>query len=328
MARKLRIFLSWSGTSSHKLAEALREWLPNVIQAVEPWLSADDTEKGERWLERISSELEEASLGILCLTRDNLLSPWLLFEAGALSHKVGSRHVCPFLLGLEPADLTFPLAQFQVTRATEEDVHKLLTTINSVLGLDGLTPTQLGEAHRMWWPGLRAELESIQQDPEAPPERPLRSDRELLEETLELVRSVQQRLPTLLVRPSRRPKATLVSCPACAQRSLRLGNDDPLCTKCSWSESPEDAADSYAQAGDPSWKHPKHGPDDALGTCSLCGREAVAPLQDGDKVGRVQQKIGTLWRELQLEPGAGDAGFSVCFACGEVHYGLPQGLGS
>jgi hypothetical protein len=53
----------------------------------------------------------------------------------------------------------------------------------------------------------------------------------------------------------------------------------------------------------------------------------VAPLQEEDKVGRVQQKIGTIWRELKLEPGAGDAGFSICFACGEVHYGLPKASG-
>jgi hypothetical protein len=327
MARNLRIFLSWSGASSHKLAEALREWLPNVIQAVDPWLSASDTEKGDRWLERISSELEDASLGILCLTRSNLASPWLLFEAGALSHKVGSRHVCPFLLGLEPADLTFPLAQFQATRATEEDVHKLLTTINAALGSDALSSAQLAEAFRMWWPKLKTGLDSIKQDPEAPPDEPLRSDRELLEETLELVRSVQQRLPPLLARAIRKPKATLVSCPGCGQRTLRLGDDDPQCAKCSWSESPEEAADSYARAGDGDWKHPKHAPDDELGTCSSCGRDAVAPLQEEDKVGRVQQKIGTIWRELKLEPGAGDAGFSICFACGEVHYGLPKASG-
>jgi len=32
----VRIFLSWSGTRSKHVAEALREWFPTVIQALEP----------------------------------------------------------------------------------------------------------------------------------------------------------------------------------------------------------------------------------------------------------------------------------------------------
>jgi hypothetical protein len=310
------------------VAELLRGWLPSVIQAVDPWLSASDTEKGARWLERISSELEDASLGILCLTRSNLGSPWLLFETGALSHKVGSRYVCPFLLGLEPTELTFPLAQFQATRATEEDVYALLTTINTALGPEGLSGAGLAEAFRMWWPKLKAGLDSIKEESSDSPEKPLRSDRELLEETLELVRGIQKRLLPLPLPTIRRPKATLVSCPSCGQRSLRLGDDEPRCSKCSWSESSEEAADSYARAGDSDWKHPKHGPDDEVGTCRYCGRDAVVPLQEQDKIGRVQQRIGALWRELELEPGAGDAGFSICFSCAEVHYGLPKNSGS
>ncbi len=54
------------------------------MQAVEPWMSTE-IEKGKRWADEIMSGLEQAPIGILCLTQDNLDSKWLHFEAGALA---------------------------------------------------------------------------------------------------------------------------------------------------------------------------------------------------------------------------------------------------
>jgi hypothetical protein len=65
-------------------------------------------------------------------------------------------------------------------------------------------------------------------------------------------------------------------------------------------------------------------PSFPIRTC--CGEDIVVELKEQDKVGRVQQKIDALWRALQFEPGAGDAGFSVWFACGEVHYEVHYGI--
>ena len=36
----MKIFISWSGTTSRAVAEALHAWLPKVLQGVEPFLSA------------------------------------------------------------------------------------------------------------------------------------------------------------------------------------------------------------------------------------------------------------------------------------------------
>lgn len=143
------------------------------------------------------------------------------------------------------------------------------------------------------------------------------------EETLNEVRDISM-IPSRPILRKRRSPTTIVSCPNCGQRSLRLSDGEPYCAKCSWSASPEEAADSYARVGNSYWKHPKHGPDDEEGTCEYCGEDAVVELKEEDKIGRVDQKIRALWQALQLEPGAGDADFSVCFACGEVHYGIPK----
>ncbi|MBE0393338.1 hypothetical protein BJQ96_03202 [Flavobacterium sp. PL0002] len=35
----MKIFLSWSGNKSKLIAESLKDWLEQVIQSTEPWIS-------------------------------------------------------------------------------------------------------------------------------------------------------------------------------------------------------------------------------------------------------------------------------------------------
>jgi TIR domain len=185
----MKVFISWSGERSKAVAEALRYWLPKVIQALEPWMSANDIEKGTRWRSGIASELEQSSVGIICLTRENLDSPWIHFEAGALSKQQEKTYVCTLLFGLEPTDVREPLAQFQHTRATKEDLRKLISTINNTLGDLKLSESELSETFDVWWPKLEERLSKIGE--ETAETAPIRSDRELLEEVLNIVRTKQ-----------------------------------------------------------------------------------------------------------------------------------------
>ena len=182
----MKVFLSWSGERSRAIAEALREWIPNVIQAIEPWMSAEDVDKGLRWSSEIAVQLEGTRFGIICLTPDNLESPWILFEAGALSKTIDKAFVCPFLFGLDPADVRGPLTQFQATRAEKHDTMRLITTINKALGDQALAAQKIETAFEHWWPDLEQALTSVKQI--AGNAKPVRPDRELLEEVLEIVR--------------------------------------------------------------------------------------------------------------------------------------------
>ncbi len=75
----MKIFISWSGEPSLRLAVALRDWLPSIIQSVEPWMSSEDIEKGARWSHELAKCLEESKVGIICVTEDNRDSPWATF---------------------------------------------------------------------------------------------------------------------------------------------------------------------------------------------------------------------------------------------------------
>jgi len=181
----MKVFLSWSGERSRTIAEALRDWLPKVIQAVQPWMSAVDIERGARWSSDIAVELVETSFGILCLTPENLDSSWIHFEAGALSKTLENAFVCPYLYDLQPSDLKGPLVQFSAAKANKEDTQKLILTINSSL-TEPLSVDVVNESCELWWPKLESSLNSIPETEVTGKKK--RPEREILEEVLELVR--------------------------------------------------------------------------------------------------------------------------------------------
>jgi TIR domain len=84
----MKVFISWSGVRSTAVAQTLHDWLPQVMNAVEPWMSSEDMRKGSLWRLTLAEELESTHVGVICLTPENLRAPWLLFEAGALSKRV------------------------------------------------------------------------------------------------------------------------------------------------------------------------------------------------------------------------------------------------
>lgn len=184
----MKVFISWSGNHSKKLGEAIRDWLPGVLQVVTPYFTPADIEKGTRWSTDISKELEESQVGILCITRDNLHSDWILFEAGALSKRLQKSHVCPILFGITNTDLAGPLKQFQTTEFEKNDFLKLIHVINNQLGDHKLPQKTLENVFEKWWPDLEVKINEILGEVEVI-DRPIRSDRELLEEILTLSRS-------------------------------------------------------------------------------------------------------------------------------------------
>lgn len=190
-----KVFISWSGELSKKLAEEVRIWLPGVLQFVKPYFTPNDIEKGTRWSTDIASELESSNAGIICLTKDNLTKPWILFEAGALSKNFGKSNVCTILFNLDSSDFSGPLTSFQATKFDKADFKKLLITVNNTGGDSKLDSTVLNDVFEMWWPKLETKINNILKTHVESSPNTLRSEREILEEVLELTRINTKRSP-------------------------------------------------------------------------------------------------------------------------------------
>ncbi|MBC9070659.1 toll/interleukin-1 receptor domain-containing protein [Thauera sp. CAU 1555] len=186
----MKVFISWSGEKSKAIASIFKDWIPAVVQAAKPYFSPNDIEKGSRWSSEIAKELEESSIGLICLTDDNLQAPWLMFEAGALSKSMDKARVCPMLFGVEPTDLAGPLVQFQGTPFSKEEVLKLIRTINTQLGEAALDGGVLNSVFEKWWPDLAEKVEKALKNERKAVGGELRSDRELLEEVLKITRTL------------------------------------------------------------------------------------------------------------------------------------------
>ena len=204
----MRVFISWSKEPSRIVAESLRDWLPDVIQSIEPWMSSADIGAGARWSTKVAEALAATKIGILCVTADNQREPWLLFEAGALAKTLTDTFVCPYLIQMRTADLSpGPLTQFQAKLSDQEGTFDLVSTVNTALGPDALAPERLRRLFERSWPHLEAKLKAL---PPSPPSVHRSSD-ELLTEILETVRSLSRRLPPDPGdRPGRLPKSRVI----------------------------------------------------------------------------------------------------------------------
>jgi hypothetical protein len=190
----MRVFISWSKPTSQRVALALRDWLREVIQQIDPWVSSEDILKGQRWSAEVGNQLDSTSQGIVCVTAGNSREPWLNFEAGALAKSLSESRVRPVLLGIRPSDVTGPLSQFQATIATDrEDMLRLVQSLNK--GCEPpLDEGRLTRAFDKNWLDLEASLQQIlrEESSDAEPE-PARPTDEVLAEVLDVVRTLQRR---------------------------------------------------------------------------------------------------------------------------------------
>lgn len=158
----MKIFISWSGKLSHKIAKELQEWLPLVINQLQPFVSSESIKKGDRWILDIYSELEQSNFGIVCLTKENLLEPWIMFEAGALSKNISQSKVsCVLFDGLKQHDIKSPLSLFQNTEFDKEDFKKLIDSINNSLGDNRINDNLLSKSFEKWYPELEDKIKKI-----------------------------------------------------------------------------------------------------------------------------------------------------------------------
>jgi hypothetical protein len=184
----MKVFISWSGDRSKQLAEAIHWWLPHVMQFAKPYFTPSDIDKGKRWNNEISKELGQSQIGIITMTEENLTSPWIMFEAGAISKVVEEGLVCPIVFGIKTTDLVGPLKNFQAIAFNKAEVRQLLGTINKAGKEAALPERSLDEQFDKWWPDLKQKVEAISSA--QPSAEPQRTERDLLEEAVSNTRTL------------------------------------------------------------------------------------------------------------------------------------------
>src|ERR1700739_1897896 len=192
----MKVFLSWSGPRSKEVAEILRDWLELAVQALNPWMSAEDIDKGAAWDNELVGNLVDAKAGIAGVTHENQTATWLNFEAGALARTVGKTMVCTYLVGLNPAEVKGPLSRFQHTVANKQDTRRLLHTLNKALEGHGLSERIVNETFDTWWPKLEAKLKEIESV--TTPKIAARTPEDMLEEVLLLTRDQGKQMTNIL----------------------------------------------------------------------------------------------------------------------------------
>ncbi|EJK2108241.1 toll/interleukin-1 receptor domain-containing protein [Vibrio cholerae] len=193
----MNIFISWSGNRSKAVAELLDEWLQCVIQAVDPWMSSKDIDRGALWFSEINDQLQNTTIGIICLTQENLNKPWILFEAGALAKGLTESRVCTFLIDVQPTDIGTPLSQFNHTFPDKEGLWELVRTLNSSLKEKSLKEKILEQVFDTYWPQFEVQFASILQKHPVGEQVQKREENDILLEILSSTRSMERRVRDL-----------------------------------------------------------------------------------------------------------------------------------
>ncbi|HFD1661305.1 TPA: hypothetical protein QFK58_000357 [Enterococcus faecium] len=163
------LFLSWSGERSKELARIFNKWVKQVIPQLDVYYSPDDIQPGERWSDSIKGGLKGNPMGIFFVVEENIVQPWLNFEAGAISNQVGNTNVIPLLHDIEPSRITGPLTQFQAISYIKEDLKRLIKLINeNITDVRKIDSMLLNEIFEKWYPDFEKQYDKFKKENPSP----------------------------------------------------------------------------------------------------------------------------------------------------------------
>jgi hypothetical protein len=153
----VRAFICWSGPRSGRFAEKLSSWLPKVCGEGLNCVISTQFQAGKQWFPQLLSELNAANVAVICLTPENLLSPWLHFEAG-MALRAGEERVLPYFLGPEVPEIKGPLNSSQASPATVDGTWRVVQALASIGEADEVQVRQRFDER---WPELSRFVASI-----------------------------------------------------------------------------------------------------------------------------------------------------------------------
>ncbi len=157
----MQLFISWSGERSKAVAYALKDWIPKILHYVQPWMSEIDIASGTSWIEEFEEAVKQSEFAIVCLTKSNINSPWLLYEAGYLTRS-GKTYLCPYLIDVAISDMArSPLHRYQARTADKMGTLNLIRHINKAQREKTIPESVLIKSFNVFWPKLKQTLEYL-----------------------------------------------------------------------------------------------------------------------------------------------------------------------
>lgn len=99
---------------------------------VNVWVSSEDIHLGQDWRKTLRDALDTSNYAVLCVTPQNVDSPWIAMETGAIAMKSEQGFFAvPVLFGLEERDLPSHLSGFQSIEASKANLIRLANEIRN-----------------------------------------------------------------------------------------------------------------------------------------------------------------------------------------------------
>lgn len=191
----MKLFISVSGTLSTEIGEHLSKWIAAVLQHVEPWIAVDDLNKGAHWPTKLADSLGDTDCGLIVLCRDNLDSPWLMYEAGVIAARTKMERVAGLLIDVSPSSVKPPLGHFQLTRFDRDDVCRLIHRLNEWTNSPRAVET-INRAFNALWADCEAKVRECIASCNTATPAPVRDHNAMIEEILTLTRDLYRRAGT------------------------------------------------------------------------------------------------------------------------------------
>lgn len=127
----MRIFLSWSGEISKRIADEIKVYIPIIFDDKVVFFYSPEIRKGEKWQEELFKNIANCKATIICITPENKGAPWINFEAGVIA--ANEFKTCPIYFGFRDCSTEGPLSCFQATLYNKTDFFRLIESINNEL---------------------------------------------------------------------------------------------------------------------------------------------------------------------------------------------------
>lgn len=158
----MRIFLSWSGKISERIASLIRQYIPLFLDSSEiSFFYSPEIKKGVLWPTKLFENISNCQTTIICLTPENVEAPWINFEGGANAAK--GFKTCPIFFGFQNHNPSGPLSYFQVTYYTKTDFFKLICSLNDELE-NKCDESTLKELFEKQWKSFKSKTDNVLRD--------------------------------------------------------------------------------------------------------------------------------------------------------------------